>query len=152
MPQKSERHILRGDARAIIRHPQIGDAAIFDLDADLVRTGIDGILHKLLTGRGGAVDDLPRRDQLGDLPAEQLDPSHFHLPLCRRLPDILSFGTAFRPISPIPRRPASPPHSGGRSTAKGGRLRKMPNRMSTATAHQMPACKRRLSVRLPVRQ
>ena len=76
VPQKGDPGILRRHAAAIVGDADHGRAAIPDLDRDVLRAGVKGVLHQLLDHRSRALHDLAGRNQVGDMRREQIDMRH----------------------------------------------------------------------------
>ncbi len=62
MALHGQRQLGRGNAYAIIAHPHQAKAALFNVDLDPARTGIERIFHQLLDDGSRSLDDLARGD------------------------------------------------------------------------------------------
>ena len=56
--------VLGGDAAAVVRHPQVGHAAILNFHGHLGGPGVHGVLHQLLDGGGRPLHHLTGGDQI----------------------------------------------------------------------------------------
>ena len=71
-----QRHIFGRHATSVVRDAHIADAAVLDLDGDLLCACVDGILHQLLDHGGRSVHDLTCGNEVCHLKAQDIDFSH----------------------------------------------------------------------------
>ena len=77
--QKGHRHIFPGNARAVVRHPHIGNAAIFDFHRHRRGPGVNGVLHHLFDDGGRPLYHLAGGDEFRHMGVQHVDFSHgFH--------------------------------------------------------------------------
>ena len=76
MAEKGDAHVVLHDAAAVVGDAHKGGAAVFDLDGDVLRAGVDGVFHQLLDDGGRTLHDLARRDQLRDVLVQHIDHTH----------------------------------------------------------------------------
>ena len=69
--RERQRHLGRGDAAAVVDHADERPPAVLDLDRDLRRPGVDGVLDELLDDRRRPLDHLAGRDAI-DQPRREL--------------------------------------------------------------------------------
>ena len=67
MADEGVAHVLLGDAAAVVRHANHGDAAVADLDRYRGAAGIDGVLEELLHDTERPLDHLARRNLIDGL-------------------------------------------------------------------------------------
>ena len=70
---KRERQLAGGDAEPVVAHPDQARPARLELDGDLPRARVEGVLHQLLDDGRGALHDLPRRDLVHQHPGQGPD-------------------------------------------------------------------------------
>jgi hypothetical protein len=58
MALQRQRHIVAGHAAAVVGHLNAIQTALRQRNGDLTRSGVDGVLHQLFQGRGGALHHL----------------------------------------------------------------------------------------------
>ena len=80
MTQKRRRRVRRLHAASVVLNAQIGDAAVFDLDGNLCRTGVDGIFNQLFADRGRPFDHFSRRNQIGHMGIQFVNNRHSNSP------------------------------------------------------------------------
>ena len=74
--QKGRGQLGRGDAAAVVRHPDHAHAAPADLHRNGGGAGVDGVLHQLLHHAGGPLHDLTGGDQIRHMGLQLLDMGH----------------------------------------------------------------------------
>ena len=67
MAQKCGAGILSTHTAAVVRHTQIGHAAVLDLHGDLGGTGVHGVFQQLLHNGGRPLNHLTGGDQIGNM-------------------------------------------------------------------------------------
>ena len=68
--------LVGGNAAAVVGDPDQGHAPVLDLHRQLVRSGVDGVLHQLLHHGGGALDHFTGCDQVGHVGVKLLNMGH----------------------------------------------------------------------------
>ena len=76
--QEGDARVLRGHAAAVVRHADIGRAAAAKFHRDILRAGVEGVLHQLLDNGGGTLHDLAGGDHISHVRVENIDNSHMH--------------------------------------------------------------------------
>ena len=76
MAQKGRLGFVGRNAAAVVRDAQEGHAAVLQLDGDVPRAGVNGILDQLLGGAGRALDHLARGDEVGNMRRKLLNLGH----------------------------------------------------------------------------
>ena len=106
--QKRGRQLLRRDAAAVVRHPQVRHAAVLQLHGYGGRPGVQGVLQQLLAHAGGAFHHLAGSDEIGDMGRQLLYLRH----------GIHSFSIAA--CSSVHTAGSAPPGGSARLPASGG--------------------------------
>ena len=73
VPRQRERQLVALDAAAVVAHAAQARAALFDLDLDAARAGIDAVLDQLLEHGRRALDDLAGSDLVDELFGKDAD-------------------------------------------------------------------------------
>ena len=76
MTLERQPRIIRVHPLAVILDPNLLLAAELDVDDDAAGAGINGVLDEFLDDRGRSLDDLTRRDLVGEVIGKPGDPSH----------------------------------------------------------------------------
>ena len=74
--QKGRGELSRGDAAAVVRHPDEAHAAPLDLHHHGGAARVDGVFHQLLDHAGRPLHHLASGDQLGDMAVQLLNVRH----------------------------------------------------------------------------
>ena len=73
---EGEREVVRVDAAAVVAHADEFAAAVFDVDVDVCRPGVDGVFHDFFDDGGGALDDFTGGDLVDEVVGQLLDAGH----------------------------------------------------------------------------
>ena len=73
---EAEERVVLAHAAAVVGDGDEAAPARADLHVDLRRAGIERVFEQLLEDRGGALDDLARRDLVGDVLGQEVDAVH----------------------------------------------------------------------------
>ncbi len=65
VPEKGDGGLVRVDAATVVGDPDQGHTPVLDLHRQLIRPGVDGVLHQLLHHGGGPLHHLAGSDQVG---------------------------------------------------------------------------------------
>ena len=76
MPLDREPQVARGNALAVVAHPDEALAALLDVDDDARGFGVERVLDQFLNHRSGPFDHLARGDLVDDVVGESLDRLH----------------------------------------------------------------------------
>jgi hypothetical protein len=71
-----EGQVVGFDAAAVVDHADAAGPAFGELDRDALRARVEAVLHQLLEGGRGAVDDLARRDLVDEELGKRSDAAH----------------------------------------------------------------------------
>ena len=75
MADHREAGVVAVHAGAVVGDADEVDAALFEVDTDAARAGVEGVLDQLLDDAGGALDDLSGGDLVGQILRQDLDPA-----------------------------------------------------------------------------
>ena len=73
---EGEGEVVGVDAAAVVAHADEFAAAVFDVDVDLRRAGVDGVFDNFFDDGGGAFDDFARGDLVDEAAGQLLDAGH----------------------------------------------------------------------------
>ncbi len=73
MARQREREFVRRDAGAVVAHADQADPAVLDVDRELLRAGIEGVLDEFLDDGSRTLDDLARSDLVDERAFEDAD-------------------------------------------------------------------------------
>ena len=73
MALQGQNGIGRTHARSVVAHADELFAAVFDVDSDAARSGVEGVFDQFLDRVGRTFDDFARRDLVGDERVEFAD-------------------------------------------------------------------------------